>query len=242
MVVSCLTSRYLPNLRYIARLCEVDCSVILDLAPLPHQNNDSFISRNRILNHAGDFIWLSVPVRRKGIKRIDNALVDLTNHNWIDKHIKCLAHAYPKHNIIAGNFLARLSEVLKTSDSSLLNINFRTLQLILSTLGIENISMRWQSSIVNVHKETHRLDIVNALGAKTYIAGQVEWDVMKKSGCLERMTTTGISVRRSPDLNTQTFNPQIIRNLSCLHAILTLGPNETKNLINRMTRALKSEF
>jgi len=136
MIITCVTSRYLPNLRYIVRLLEVDHTVILDLAPLPHQNKNSFVSRNRVLDRKESFRWLSVPVRRKGIRYFSDAKIERTQHYWVDKHIKTLESVYPNHIEVAGDFVSRLRFVLESYDGSLLDLNLKTLHLILEFLGL----------------------------------------------------------------------------------------------------------
>lgn len=96
--VTCVTTRYLPNMRHLGRLCEADLAVILDLAPLPSRSKDSFVCRNRIAykNYAYS-LWLTVPViRREGLVTRD-AVISPTDHRWRDKHIGRILHCYPHH-------------------------------------------------------------------------------------------------------------------------------------------------
>lgn len=240
MIVTCVTSRYLPNLIYIARLCEVDYAILLDLAPLPHQNKNSFVSRNRILDRTGTLRWLSVPIHRKNIQNIIDARIDRTNYNWIDKHIKTLAHAYPNHSEVAGDFLLQLRKILESSDGSLLDLNFRTLELILNFLNLDSILPLMQSSLQKTHSKEHRLEIAQLLEASTYVAGQVEYVVMKESGCVERMNKSKIEVVKSPELDTSIFSLNQIRYLSCLHTICTLGPVQTRKLIDQLVLSINN--
>lgn len=241
MIVTCVTSRYLPNLRYIARLCEVDRAVVLDLAALPRQGKTSFVSRNRISNRLGDWIWLSVPIRRKGIKLFSDARVEETQKNWIDKHIRTLEQTYPNHSEIAGDFLSRLRDTLMSSDGNLLDLNFRSLNLILELLELDNEPLVLQSSIIETHSKMHRLEVAQSLAATTYVAGHVEWNVMNDFGCIQRMNTSGIKVIKSPELDPVIFPINEVRYLSCVHTICTIGAKETRKLIDKIVLSLVSE-
>lgn len=240
MIITCVTSRYLPNLRYIARLCEVDRAVVLDLASLPHQNKNSFVSRNRIRDKSGGLRWLSVPIRRKGIRHISDARIDKTNHNWIDKHLGTLVQAYPNHSEVAGDFLMRLRSTLEASDGRLLDLNSRSVNLILELLGLDNSPLVMESSILDTHTKEHRLEVAQSLDATAYVAGQVEYNIMKESGCIERMQSSNISVIRSPELDTSLFPVNEIRYLSCVHAICTLGLEKTRELVDRVVLSFTS--
>ncbi len=242
MIVSCVTSRYLPNLSYIARLCEVDCPVILDLAPLPRQGKTSFVSRNRIVNRKGEIVWLSLPVSRKGVRSFTDARIEKTQKKWAHKHIRTLEEAYPGHNEVANGFLSQLEETLTSNEGTLLDLNFRSLNLILKFLELDHLSPVMQSSIVDTHKKTHRLDIAQALGATTYIAGHVEWKVMSDIGCILKMKNAGINVIESPKLDPQYFPINDIRYLSCLHSICQVGPKATRKLIDDILISLKQKI
>ena len=238
MFITCVTSRYLPNLIYIARLLEVDCPVTLDLASLPNQYKDSFISRNRILNKIGNTNWLSVPVCRKGVEYIKDAQIDITNKNWIDKHIKSIAHLYPDHKKVSGNFLVDLRSTLETSDGTLTDLNNNTLKLILRTINFEYVNPILESSLIRNHNKQHRLHLSQVLNADTYVAGHVEWEIMKKSGLLHEMEKNGIKVIRSPNLDLQgNFNNSII-SLSSIHFLCTIGTEKTHNLVKSMVAEL----
>lgn len=240
MVITCVTCRYLPNLRYLARLCEADRAVILDLAPLPHQNKNSFVSRNRICDSSGKKFWLSIPVRRKGVRDILNARTERTQHNWIDKHIKNIARVYPNHNDVAGGFLDDLEKALRDSDGSLIDINMRSLRVILRTLRLDHANFLMQSNIVESHVREHRLDIARLLGASQYVAGRVEWEVMENSGCIENMRAAGIDVYMSPELDGRQFPDEDIETCSCAHFICTHGPKKTRELVESIVGYLRN--
>jgi hypothetical protein len=240
MVITCVTCRYLPNLRYLARLCEVDKAVILDLAPLPHQYKNSFISRNRICTKTGDLLWLSVPVSRKGVKYISDAKIDSTRHNWMEKHLNAIAHTYPRHEHIAKGFLNNLNDVLHQSNGSLIDLNLQSSKYIIKLLQLDCINLVMQSSIMNEHNKNHRIEVAKALAATEYVAGRVECNVMEKSGCIERMVLSGINVFISPELDQRSFPVDIVEKLSCVHAICTIGPEKTRDLIYKMALYLKS--
>ncbi|MCA6362522.1 MAG: WbqC family protein [Bacteroidetes bacterium] len=238
MKITCVTSRYLPNLRHISRILEVDTTVILDLAPLPHRNKDSFVYRNRIVNYTGEQLWLSLPVNRKGVTVFKNARVDPTNKTWIDKHIKTISQIYPNHNKLAFGFLDSLRSILLNSDGTILDINMKSLILILETLNYFNVKIIYQSSLTSTHSIEHRSEITKLLNADTYIAGQVEWDILEKSGQIEKMKQLNINVTRSPDLNPTQFPFDLTVSLSCIHSICNFGIEQTTETIENMIKSL----
>ncbi len=239
-IITCCTCRYLPNLRYIARLHEVDCAIMLDLAPLSHQNKNSFVSRNRICDKSGRLLWLSVPVLRKGIKFISEATVDSTNYNWVEKHIDSIAYTYRHHEKIADGFLDRLSQVLKTNNGSLVDLNMQSLQLILQVLELDDAKLIMQSEIMEQHSKEHRLDAAMLLDATGYVAGRVEIEVMNKTGCIEKMEHSGIQVYTSPELDQALLPVEEIEKYSCIHSICTVGPEKTRDIICRMQQFLRN--
>lgn len=240
MNITCVTSRYLPNLRHIARLLEVETTIILDLAPLPHRNRDSFVYRNRIMSKTGSQIWLSLPVNRKGVSAIKDAKIDTTNRTWADKHIKSLSYFYPNHKSIAGNFLEKLRDCLTMNNGTLIDINFQILKLILETLGYSNINILLQSSLVNIHTTDHRLEMAKILGASEYTAGQVEWNILNDSRLLLHMLDSGVKVIRSPDLSVDVFPKELTVNLSSIHSICLNGIEKTQGILEQMIKSLKN--
>src|SRR5262245_28841583 len=94
--ITCVTTRYLPNMRHLARLLEADEAVVLDLAALPRRSKDSFVTRNRIAHPAAaQDLWLSVPVLRSHDQPTREATIDATQHRWISQHIGNIRGAYP---------------------------------------------------------------------------------------------------------------------------------------------------
>lgn len=239
MIITCVTARYLPNLRYLARLCEVDRVVILDLAPLPHQYKNSFISRNRISDKSGRKLWLSVPVLRKGMLYMSEAKIDGTHHSWIDKHINSIRHAYPRHEEVAGDFVNQLRNILRSCNGSLMDLNLQTTFLIIKVLQLDNVKLLMQSTIIGSHSKEHRMEATKALGATGYLAGRVESGVMEKDGCIEKMASEGIDVLVSPELDPLVFPADMVENLSAVHAICTVGPEKTRKLVDDMVACLR---
>jgi hypothetical protein len=227
-------------MRHIARLFEADISIILDLAPLPHRNKDSFIYRNRIVDRIGSPVWLSLPICRKGGKVLKDAVIDPTNRVWVDKHIGSISHAYPRHKVLAKGFLERLRDKLIVNNGTLLDINLKSMSIILETLNYKDIDIRLQSSIVNNHNIDHRYEIYRSLNATSYIAGQVEWSIMCEDNAAGNTENSLMHILRSPDLDSNKFPLDLTVTLSCVHAICSKGIDKTRDIIDAMLKSLKA--
>lgn len=233
MILTCVTSRYLPNLRHIARLCEVDLAVVLDLAPLPHRNRDSFVTRNRIHQQATDQDhWLTVPVLRHGSQQVREAVVDPTDHRWAAKHMKTLRYAYPQADAVAPGFLDALGDALRTNVTSLLDINCAVLEVILDALGRRQHLPVLESTVVDVHRKEHRSDIAQVLGSNVYLAGEVERQSIADSGLDRTFVEAGILLRQAastpPDLESKAVR------YSSVHLICTAGMAAASDALSRL--------
>jgi hypothetical protein len=230
--VTCVTSRYLPSLRHLVRLCEVDCAVILDLAPLPHQNRDSFVTRNRIRHRAtGQTQWLSVPVLRRRGQTTRETVINPTDHRWAERHVRGIQCAYAGNDRVAPSFVAGLAQILGHADAALLEINSRTLGYLFTRLRRPKRLVH-QSSLGLRHDKNHRLAVAKLLGATTYVAGPVEWHLMTASAEYAEFAAAGISVVRSPDLPVSDWDRDLVTRLSAVHAICTVGYDSARQLLD----------
>ncbi len=126
------------------------------------------------------------------------------------------------------------------AEGRLFDINIQSTLLIMQFLELEQEGLLLQSSVLNKHSKDHRMEIARALQATDYVAGRVEHGVMERSGSIEQMVSMGINVRVSPELDLRDFDIDVVERLSCVHAICTLGPKRTRELIRDMVSALKS--
>jgi hypothetical protein len=226
-------------MRYLARQFEADRVVILDLAPVPDRNKNCFINRNCISDQEGAVrSWLTVPIHRAGRSAISEVRIDKTDHRWVRRHIGRINELYPSNTTLAPGFLAGLESLLHDSSGSLLDLNLITTQYILSELRTPHWAPVLQSTITFRHSKEHRIEIARMQGATRYIAGQVEWELMRESGELEAFAHAGIQVVRSPELDSRAFEGRLVVSNSAISAICSHGRQFASDLLDRAVQFL----
>ncbi len=232
--VTCVTTRYLPNLRHLARLHEADVAVLLDLAPLPDRNANSFVNRNRIFDRTRDrAAWLTVPIARGRGQRISDVLIAPGEPQWSEEHIDKICALFPAHERTAPGFVAALEEQLANHRPNLLTLNSAINSFLLSKLKhVKHLTL--ESELVAQHSSAHRLEISRAVGATTYVAGEVEWKSMEATGFLELFARFGIEVVKSPNPAEVGFDHSMVSDLSCVDAMCRYGVDETSEVLAKM--------
>lgn len=232
--VTCVTTRYLPNLRHLARVHEADVVVLLDLALLPDRNSNSFVNRNRIYNdRSAKTAWLTVPITRGRGQAIKDVLIAPGERWWAKGHIDKIQAFIPNHESVAPGFVTALSEQLTNHPTHLLTLNASINTFLLSQLK-RPASWLFESKLVKAHSVFHRLEISTALGATRYVAGDVEWKAMKADGELEMFTGAGIEVTKSPNPSELGLDESMVRELSCVDAVCRYGVRKTAEVLSRM--------
>jgi WbqC-like protein family len=231
--VTCVTTRYLPNLRHLFHIAQVDTAVVLDLAPLPHRNRNSFVNRNRILNRAtGQAQWLTVPVSRHSRNNVRNTLLDHSDRRWSTKHYNALNLSYPGHERRAPGFLERFREATHDA-TSLMSVNSKVLDVLCVELGLNPLIAK-ESDLVGEHSAWHRSDIADCLGATGYLAGAVEWGLMRESGEIDLLESMGIGVIRGPEIIGDAFAAEIFEFYSAAHAVCSLGSPQSREMLSKL--------
>lgn len=222
--VTCVTSRYLPNLRHLGRLHEADSVVLLDLAPVPDRNRSSFLNRNRIWDPAAEGPrWLSVPVHRQRGLPVGCVSIDYTQHRWPNKHLRSLEACYPRHRLTSPGFLDAVSEVFASRPALLIDLNWQLTILLCESMGLSPPCVDLESAVLATHPVNHRLEITRSVGATTYVAGEVEYGAMVSGGEVELFQQHGIGVRMSPTAPPTLPAYADVVNLSAVHPILGSG-------------------
>jgi len=235
--VTAVTARYLPNLRHLARLGETDFVVILDLAHMPNRNRESFVNRNRVLDLKSHVDrWVTVPILRRQQQPMGEVLVDATAKDWWRRHQRTIESAYA-----GGRWLGSLlCERMNGAQSRLLDVNCASLEMLTDVLSLPTSQTILESSLLSKHTPSHRMDIMRAVNADTYLAGEVEVKHMAATGELRRLTESGFVVEEVGALGPDSNVDQCIR-LSAVHSILTQGIPATAaavKMIRELPRAL----
>ncbi|MBO3724179.1 WbqC family protein [Actinomyces bowdenii] len=180
MNITCVTSRYIPNVPHLVRLLEVDRSIVLDLSLMPDRNKNSFVNRNRILTANGD-TWLTIPVhRQRGLPVCDIKICE-EQSDWRQRHLSILRQAYPKLDSDGERFL-EIYRSTSIESGSLVHVNMIILEHLFDCLSIKFPNISLESSLTCTHPHFHRWHLSEILNASTYVAGSVEFEVMRRKG------------------------------------------------------------
>jgi hypothetical protein len=238
--ITCVTTRYLPNLRHIARLFEADQVVLLDLAPVPHRNKSSFINRNRILDRDRRMQWLTVPIHRQA-SEIRQVAIDGTQVRWARRHVHALRTSYPNYDALAPGFVDQLEERLTAGCQHLVDLNAQVLELLVYNLCEAAPAVVRQSAIMSSHHPAlYRLEAARVLGAETYVSGEVEYQALRDSGEYAALSRAGLDVSRSATSVATVLDDECLVSLSAAHSLLALGLGPTRAALASVTQHLRA--
>jgi WbqC-like protein family len=227
------------DIGHLARLCEVDKAVLLDLAPLPNRSSDSFVTRNRIWNRTtSSSQWLTVPVLRNRGQSVRDTAINPTDGRWATRHINALKHCYPRHELVSPGFVRGLEWILLSGHQSLLDLNLQVLQYLLEVLGASRNMPLLQSSLVRLHGPNHRVDVARHLSTTEYIAGSVEWSLLNTPEHLAAFRKAGIRVLGGAPFQLDTDEVRMAFSLSAVHWLCTRGVAATHDLLVSQSRQL----
>ena len=124
---------YLPWCGYFALMDRVDKFVLLDTVAF---NKRSWQQRNRIKTGRGE-AWLTVPVLSRGLRGqiISEVKID-TSRDALSAHRTSIEHAYGKAPFFA-DYANTLFEILASSHTRLIDLNFDLILWLRGALGIE---------------------------------------------------------------------------------------------------------
>lgn len=176
MIVACHQPNYLPWLGYFYKLKQADIFVVLDTVQFPMGR--SWVNRNRIKTPSGQ-LWLSVPVRKKGLglQLIQDVEID-NSQNWSKKHLLSMKHFYKKAPYFY-DYIDYFNQVYKMEWKKILDLNLELLKQIAKWLKIETKIVRSSELFVGCRETACRVlrgsellsQICKLLGADTYISG-----------------------------------------------------------------------
>ena len=225
MVVAIHQPQYLPWLGYFDKMLKADVFCFLDT--VQYKKNE-WQNRNRIKTADG-WQWLTVPVTYRFPQKIGEVGIDNTV-NWGGKHLRALHTSYRRAPFF-DRYILVFEEVLSRRWEGIAALNLHMVQCLREILGIGGKPAVLSSRIEAADDPTQRLiDICQALGADTYLAGQGADGYMD----VERFRQQGIRVA------TQSFQhpvyPQLFdgfqSHLSVVDLIFNCGP-ESAEIIRR---------
>lgn len=213
---------FLPWPGFFWKALHADVMVLLDTVQFPLGRG--WMSRNRVKSDQGE-LWLSVPVRRKGLglQRIDQVVI-AEDGDWRRTHLRGIRHQYA-HAPYLGEYLPAIEAAYSRGtpgDRRLLEHNLALIRVLWDGLGIR-CRLVLQSDLQAGGQGTELLvGICQAAGAKAYIALPQAAAYIDAS----RFEAAGIELKRVP------FRPPVYPqlwgefryNLSTLDLLLTCGP------------------
>jgi hypothetical protein len=167
MIISVHQPQYLPWLGYFDKIDKSDCFVFLDTVQYKKRE---FQNRNRIRTQKG-CIWLTVPVKTKGLDRQNISDVYVDNEiDWADSHSKSLQMWYGTAPYFS-RYYPFFKDVYSKKWKRLIDLNICIIEYILKQLDIKT-KIYLESDIGTTEKSTQRIiEICKKLKADVYLSG-----------------------------------------------------------------------
>ena len=168
MILSAHQPQYLPWLGYFDKIDKSDCFVFLDTVQYKKRE---FQNRNKIRTKTGS-IWLSVPVKTKGVslQRLSDVRID-NEINWQKEHFNSLQTWYSSASHF-NDYFPFFKTVYAKKWERLIDLNIYIIRFILDVLDIKT-SIYLESEIKTQHTSSLRLiEICKKLKADTYLSGR----------------------------------------------------------------------
>ena len=167
MIISVHQPQYIPWLGYFDKIDKSDCFVFLDTVQYKKRE---FQNRNR-LRTKDSWIWLTVPVKTKGVsyQRICDVLID-NDRDWAQEHTKSLQSWYGS-SAYFKEYFPFFEAVYEKKWERLVDLNIHIIEYILGVLKI-NTRILLESEIGTTKKSTERIiEICHKLKADVYLSG-----------------------------------------------------------------------
>lgn len=166
---------FLPWIGFFHRWAQSDLYIVLDDVQFI---DDGWQHRDKI-NTPNGVIWLIVPVIKKGMgpQLIKDVRIN-DSQNWQRKHLVTIKQAYGRSRNF-NYYFDKLQEVYNKNHNYLIDLNIDLLEFSAEDLGIA-VPKVFSSEYKIQIKGTQRLvDLVIAVGGKTYITGTGSKDYLQ---------------------------------------------------------------
>jgi hypothetical protein len=219
---------YLPWLGYFRKIAMCDTFVFFDNVQMP--GGKSYVSRNEIKTPQGR-LWLTVPVSDKGEGTLI-ASARIADQRWQRKHLKTLEMNYaasPWKTLIRDE----IAPVLEIEHNCIADLNCALIEQISRIIGISEVKfVRATHLDLEATGADSIVEILDQLGATTYWTGSGAGSMRHLD--MDAFTSRGIKTDfvsgDFPDY--RQFHRDFEGNLSILDALLCLGPDATRVLLN----------
>jgi len=176
MIVSVQQPYFCPYPGFFFKAFVCDVFVLMDDVQFPQ--GTTWMSRNRFKNDQG-CLWMSVPVRRKGLglQRINE--VEICDGRWRKKHLESLKTAYRNAPYLKDH-LGLFEKVFSMEYSRLADMNIEIIRYVMDFLGIDTRLVL--SSNLGLYEKGSRLivDICRALGGRIFLAQRSAWKYLDR--------------------------------------------------------------
>ena len=225
MIVAIHQPQYLPWIGYFDKMRRAD--VFCYLNDVQYKKNE-WQNRNRIKT-AQDWQWLTVPVCYRFPEKINEVRINNTTR-WSKKHLQALKTNYNRAPYFKA-YISIFEDIFSREWEFVSELNIHLIELLKDALKMPEKTTIISSELTLREDPTDRLiDICNALGADTYLAGQGGADYMDTT----RFAKNGLKVI------TQEFKhpayPQLFKDfkshLSIVDLLFNCGP-ESMDMIRR---------
>ncbi len=168
LTVACHQPNYLPWLGYFDKMAKADVFVYLDDVQM--LRGRGWENRNRV-RRGEDWIWLTVPVKRKGrgLQALNMVEIDHAT-SWIDKHLESLRHAYSRTPFFESHRQA-LEQIYAARPDRLVDLNLALIEYGRAQWGLTGRVVLSSSLGVTTTGSARLMNIVAGLGGDTYLSG-----------------------------------------------------------------------
>lgn len=228
MIVAIHQPQYLPWLGYFDKMLKADQFCYLDT--VQYKKNE-WQNRNRIKTAKG-WQWLTVPVTYRYPQKIGEVGID-PSADWARKHLQTL-HTNYRRAPFFDRYIAMIEAVLSRRWEGIAALNLSLIECVRQILGIAHKPAICASRIPACEDPTDRLiDICQALGADTYLAGAGADGYMNVERFAQRGVRVVIQGFEHP-VYRQLFNG-FLSHLSIVDLIFNCGP-ESAEIIRKAPR------
>ena len=227
MKVGIIQSNYIPWRGYFDFINQVDTFVLFD--DVQHIKR-SFRNRNTIKD-GNKINFITVPINSyNGLVTI-NALKICNTTNWRLHHFNQLSHAYSKTPFFKP-LINDFYEIITAHNDSLSTLNAALLRWICNLLAIKTPIVASENFNATGHKTQRLVDILEKLGADTYLSGPSAQCYLDYN--LLREANIGLEFKTYDYAPYPQLNPPFAGNVSILDLLFNIGP-DAKNHITSNT-------
>ena len=225
MIVSIHQPEHLPWPGFFNKASKSDVFVILDSVDF---RKNYFQNRNLISSQKGKE-WLTIPVQKETVdKSIRNIKVVTSSNSWKKKYLKTLYYNYHKSPFF-NLFFEEIEKIINKNHKKLIKYNMDLIAFFFSVLGI-NPKLFFSSSMnVNLSKGELVLEILDKVGATTYLSGISGKDYLDLNKFAKRGIKIDFISFQYP-VYEQMYDP-FQDNLCIVDMLFNIGPDDSRKLI-----------